>query len=66
MTVFNEMDEGGLPVHLPFGVTVDGRGPAPDDEADHWVCWCWDPDCELTRALRLAGEAGARRARDTL
>lgn len=53
--------EGGLPVHLPVGVTVDGEGPTNDDEADRFECWCRDPWCPLTEALRKAAEAAARK-----
>lgn len=57
------VDEGGLPVHLPIGLNEDGLGPEDDDKAYRYVCWCNDPDCALTRALRLAWEAGRRHRR---
>lgn len=53
-------DEGGLPVHLPMGVSAEGRGPTRDDDAHHYLCWCMDPKCLLTEALRLAWESGSR------
>ena len=55
-------DEGGLPVHLPIGLTTDGDGPADSDKAACWVCWCGSPTCPLSAALQLSAEAGARTA----
>lgn len=52
------VDEGELPVHLPMGVTEDGQGPAGDEEAHHWVCWCGDVECPLTLALSHAWRSG--------
>ena len=57
-----QADEGGLPVHLPMGVTEDGRGPTSDRGAHHYLCWCGHPACLLNDALRLAWESGARAA----
>lgn len=54
------IDEGGLPVHLPIGVTAEGRGPTQDSEAHHYLCWCSNPKCLLSYALRLAWESGTR------
>jgi hypothetical protein len=55
------VDEGGLPIHLPMGVTVDGQGPADGtEELHHYVCWCPDPTCPLTRALLDAHQSGVR------
>lgn len=44
----SELDESGLPVHLPMGMTAAGEGPE-DDAAAVWVwCWCKDgPDCSV-------------------
>jgi hypothetical protein len=56
-------DEGGLPVHLPMGMTATGQGPENDDVAHHYECWCQDPDCPLTSALLLAWKAGIRAGR---
>lgn len=53
-------DDGDLPVHLPFSVNKEGKGPVSDQEAAHYVCWCPNEDCPLTKALALAHEAGAR------
>ena len=55
-----QTDDGGLPVHLPMGVTQDGRGPTMDSEAHHYLCWCGNPKCLLNDALRLAWESGTR------
>lgn len=54
------VDEGGLAMHLPMGVTAEGQGPEGDSMAHHYECWCADPNCPLTRALRQAWAAGAR------
>lgn len=37
-----ELDEAGMPIHLPMMVTASGSGPCGDDDplADHYVCWC--------------------------
>ena len=56
----SQLDEGGLPVHLPMGVNTEGRGPEYDNEAHHYLCWCGDPKCLLTRALRDAWLSGMR------
>jgi hypothetical protein len=42
-----EYDEGGLPVHLPMGITIDGEGPCDEDAEDYsrTVCWCHTPQC---------------------
>ena len=45
------LDEAGMPIHLPMGVTEDGRGPTNDAEAHHFVCWCGHSDCPLTKML---------------
>jgi hypothetical protein len=40
-----QIDQGGMPVHVPIGVTIDGRGPADpatDPAFHHWACWCPD------------------------
>lgn len=58
------VDDGGLPTHLPMGVNKDGQGPEDDAEAHHYECWCIDPDCPLTAALRQAWEAGRRVGHD--
>lgn len=55
-----QTDDGGLPAHLPMGVTQDGRGPTSDSEAHHYLCWCGDPKCLLNDALRLSWESGTR------
>lgn len=47
-------DDGGMPVHLPMGVNASGQGPEDDSTAHHFVCWCGDSQCPLTRALALA------------
>ena len=48
------MDDGGMPIHLPIGVTVDRRGPADGtDELHHYECWCGH-ECALAHELRLA------------
>ena len=52
-------DEGCLPAHLPFPVTADGQGPTNRDGTHHFVCWCLDPTCPLTKALAEAHSAGA-------
>lgn len=52
------VDDGGLPIHLPMGVTAEGRGPTSDADAHHYVCWCANPDCPLTVALRQAWKIG--------
>lgn len=57
------LDEGGLPTHLPMGVTVNGEGPEDDDKAHHYECWCHDPRCPLAVALRRAHQAGLRASR---
>lgn len=53
------VDDGGLPTHLPMGVTREGQGPTDDSEADHYICWCGEP-CVLAEALRKAWDAGRR------
>lgn len=35
-----------LPEHFKMGLTVDGQGPARDEDLDHYGCWCGDPDCD--------------------
>jgi hypothetical protein len=52
------LDDGGMPIHLPMGVTVDGDGPTSDAEAHHFVCWCGQ-QCPLDKALRLASTKNA-------
>lgn len=54
------VDDGGLPAHLPMGVTADGDGPENDSDAHHYKCWCIDPQCPLTVALLLAHQAGRK------
>ena len=51
----DEIDEGGLPVHLRMGVTVDGFGPVGEQEADfdHVVCWCANPMCIMSATIHL-------------
>lgn len=56
------LDDGGLPAHLPMGVTEEGQGPEDDSVAHHYVCWCANPTCALTAALQLAWEAGLRQS----
>ena len=43
-----EVDEAGMPVHLPMGFTAAGEGPE-EDAASVWVgCWCVDRQtCEV-------------------
>lgn len=53
-------DEAGMATHLPMGVNADGQGPENDSDAHHYECWCADPNCQLTKALRQAWVAGAR------
>ena len=53
-----EMDEGGLPVHLPMGVDSEGRGPMEPEQPHHYECWCIDRKCPLTLALQKAWDAG--------
>lgn len=60
------LDEGGLPKHLPMGVTQRNEGPENDSEAHHYVCWCGDECCPLARGLQLAWEAGRRSTRSEL
>lgn len=55
-------DEGGLPAHLPMGVTREGRGPTEPDPAHHYECWCGDVECPLAIALQHAWLAGRRAA----
>lgn len=55
-------DDGGLPVHLPMGVTESGQGPEDDDKAHHYVCWC-GTYCSLEHALNLATRAGDKHDR---
>lgn len=45
------VDEGGLPRHLPMGLTADGQGPTEPDPPHHRGCWCNDPLCIWTVAL---------------
>jgi len=47
------ISEGGLPIHLPMGVTEAGQGPTDVEDAHHWICWCPDAQCPLTRSLAL-------------
>lgn len=55
------VDDGGLPIHLPFSHNSVCQGPTSDAEAHHWSCWCRDGhDCPLSKALALAFEAGQR------
>lgn len=54
------VDEGGLPEHLPMGVTEQGRGPTGDAKAHHYLCWCGDVLCPLSQALRQARRAALR------
>lgn len=49
---------GDLPEHFPMDVNADGQGPMSPDPAHHWVCWCSDPKCPLTKALVVAWHAG--------
>lgn len=55
------IDGGGLPIHLPMGMTKDRNGPEDDSKAHHYECWCGEP-CPLTAALNAAWEAGRRGA----
>lgn len=52
------VDSGGMPKHLPMGVTQDGQGPEDDHRAHHYVCWCGDTECPLMLALGHAWRAG--------
>lgn len=54
------LDDGGMPVHLPFSHTENCEGPTDDVDAHHWACWCPDPDCLLEEALNRAWLAGKR------
>ena len=54
------LDETGMPLHLPMGVTADGQGPTNDSEAHHFVCWCSRPKCPLTEILALAHRQAAK------
>lgn len=54
------LNDGGLPAHLPMGVTAEGDGPVEPDPPHHVVCWCPDPECPLTRSLNEAWKAGRR------
>lgn len=45
------LDESGLPVHLPMGVTTDGQGPTEPETPHHRACWCTNPSCVWTVAL---------------
>lgn len=57
-------DDGGLPIHLPMGVTKSGQGPADGTPAlHHYECWCGDPKCPLTMALKSAWRLGVRMQR---
>jgi hypothetical protein len=42
-----EYAEDGLPVHLIIPVDENGDGPVPEDETDHWACWCGDEHCTI-------------------
>lgn len=62
------MDSAGMPVHLPMGVTADGRGPTEPRTPHHRICWCGHERCMWTVALaaeraegRAAGRAGVER-----
>jgi hypothetical protein len=48
------LDEGGLPAHVPMGVTEGGDGQQDDATARRYVCWRPYPNSPLTRASRLA------------
>ena len=66
LTFWGRVDgyEGGLPVHLPMGLTKDGHGPE-DEDPEHYRCWCGDLNCPLTLALERAWQAGRKaEARD--
>lgn len=52
------VDEGGMPRHLPMGVTREGRGPERDEAAHHYTCWCGNVECPLALALGHAWRAG--------
>lgn len=52
------IDDGGMPIHLPMGVTADGDGPTSDAEAHHFVCWCGQ-QCPLDEALKRASTKNA-------
>jgi hypothetical protein len=52
------VDDAGMPLHLPMGVTVEEEGPANDADAHHWICWCGNGDCPLTLALGHAWRSG--------
>lgn len=54
------VDDGGLPIHLPMGLDPYGKGPVSDSEATHYICWCMDSNCLLTKALRGSWIAGLR------
>jgi len=56
------MDDGGMPVHLPMGVTERGQGPEDDSAAYAYVCWCGETECPLTLALGHAWASGRRGA----
>lgn len=53
------IDESGMPIHLPMGVTADEEGPTSDAEAHHFVCWCGQ-QCPLDEALRRAAKAASQ------
>lgn len=53
------VDQGGMPVHLPMPLTIDGEGPASGDEVAYYRCWCGRP-CPLDVALRESWTAGAK------
>lgn len=46
-----------LPEHVWIPVTVDGNGPAYDDEFDHWECWCGDVGCEKSEYPKPANKS---------
>lgn len=52
------IDEAGMPIHLPIGLTVDESGPADESEIHHWGCWCNEDDCPLDKILRQASTLG--------
>lgn len=46
----DEMDEGGMPVHVPMRFNRKGMGPIDDDASGKWGCWCpLTTDCQVVK-----------------
>lgn len=60
-----EGHRGGLPAHLPVGLTKDGHVGQRTRTPEYYRCWCGNLDCPLTVALERAWQAGRKaEARD--